>query len=57
MARSSSGFLGRPTGRVLVAVTVSRGNFDAARFPEVQAMTAAAGRYLIPAQEVRSGLP
>lgn len=35
-----------PEGAV---VRVSRGNFDPARFPEVQAMTAATGRYLIPA--------
>ena len=40
-----------PEGAV---VRVSRGNFDPARFSEVQAMTAATGRYLIPAI---SGLP
>lgn len=40
-----------PEGAV---VRVSRGNFDPARFAEVQAMTVATGRYLIPAI---SGLP
>ena len=30
-------------------VRVSRANFDPARFPEVQEMTVATGRYLIPA--------
>ena len=35
-----------PPGAV---VRVSRGTFDPARFPEVQAMTEATSRYLIPA--------
>ena len=42
-----------PDGAV---VRVSRGNFDAALFPEVQAMTAATGRYLIPAISRLPGL-
>ena len=37
-----------------VVVRVSRGTFDPARFAEVQAMTIATGRYLVPAI---SGLP
>ena len=37
-------------------VRVSRGNFDPARFAEVQAMTAATGRYLIPAIKQLPGL-
>jgi hypothetical protein len=37
-------------------VRVSRGNFDPARFTEVQAMTVATGRYLIPAITKLPGL-
>ncbi|HEX3965339.1 MAG TPA: hypothetical protein VHZ03_53290 [Trebonia sp.] len=37
-------------------VRVSRGNFDPARFDEVQAMTVATGRYLIPAIKELPGL-
>jgi hypothetical protein len=37
-------------------VRVSHANFDPARFDEVQAMTAATGRYLIPAIKKLSGL-
>jgi hypothetical protein len=37
-------------------VRVSRGNFEPARFPEVQAMTVATGRYLIPAIKQLPGL-
>jgi hypothetical protein len=37
-------------------VRVSRGNFDPARFAEVQAMTIATGRYLIPAIKKLPGL-
>ena len=37
-------------------VRVSRGNFDPARFPEVQEMTMATGRYLIPAIKQLPGL-
>ena len=37
-------------------VRVSRGNFDPARFAEVQAMTVATGRYLIPAISELPGL-
>jgi hypothetical protein len=42
-----------PEGAV---VRVSRGNFDPARFAEVQAMTIATGRYLIPAISRLPGL-
>ena len=42
-----------PDGAV---VRVSRGNYDPARFPEVQAMTVATGRYLIPAISRLPGL-
>ena len=37
-------------------VRVSRGDFDPARFAEVQAMTVATSRYLIPAIEKLPGL-
>jgi hypothetical protein len=37
-------------------VRVSRGSFDPARFAEVQAMTVATGRYLIPAITKLPGL-
>jgi hypothetical protein len=37
-------------------VRVSRGTFDPARFPEVQEMTVATGRYLIPAIKKLPGL-
>jgi hypothetical protein len=37
-------------------VRVSRGNFDPARFREVQEMTVATGRYLIPAIKNLPGL-
>jgi hypothetical protein len=37
-------------------VRVSRGNFDPARFPEVQEMSVATGRYLIPAIKQLPGL-
>jgi len=37
-------------------VRVSRGSFDRARFAEVQAMTVATGRYLIPAISELPGL-
>jgi hypothetical protein len=37
-------------------VRVSRGNFDPARFDEVQAMTVATGRYLKPAIKKLPGL-
>src|ERR1039457_6198904 len=37
-------------------VRVSRGNFEPARFAEVQAMTVATGRYLIPAIKQLPGL-
>jgi hypothetical protein len=37
-------------------VRVSRGDFDPSRFTEVQAMTAATGRYLIPAIKQLPGL-
>ena len=37
-------------------VRVSRGNFDPARFAEVQAMSVAIGRYLIPAIKQLPGL-
>ena len=42
-----------PEGAV---VRVSRGNFDPARFTEVQAVTVATGRYLIPAISRLPGL-
>jgi hypothetical protein len=42
-----------PEGAV---VRVSRGTFDPARFAEVQAMTIATGRYLVPAISRRPGL-
>jgi quinol monooxygenase YgiN len=37
-------------------IRVSRGNFDPDRFPEVQEMTLATGRYLIPAIKKLPGL-
>ena len=37
-------------------IRVSRGNFDPARFPEIQEMTVATGRYLIPAIKKLPGL-
>jgi hypothetical protein len=37
-------------------VRVSRGNFDPALFPEVREMTAATGRYLVPAIKKLPGL-
>ena len=37
-------------------VRISRGNFDPARFDEVQAMTASTSRYLIPAIKKLPGL-
>ncbi len=37
-------------------VRVSRGNFDPERFPEVQEMSVAIGRYLIPAIKQLPGL-
>jgi len=40
----------------MAVVRVSRGNFDPARFAEVQAMTVATGRYLIPAIRKLPGL-
>ena len=39
-----------------VVVRVSRGTFDPARFAEVQAMTIATGRYLVPAISRLPGL-
>ena len=42
--------------RETAVVRVSRGNFDPARFDEVQAMTVATGRYLIPAIKKLPGL-
>lgn len=40
----------------MAVVRVSRGNFDPARFAEVQEMTVATGRYLIPAITKLPGL-